>query len=94
MRGSFLPFKFIGDAAYSMRPWIYSFLKGERHGLPRRKNSLEFYPIKHSNGCEKDIRYSERKIENFTQDNGYVTSDYTGYCHCSSLITQFIYNSE
>ena len=37
MKGVFLPFKFIGDAAYSMRSWFYSPFKGEKDGLPREK---------------------------------------------------------
>jgi len=42
MRGSFLPFKFIGDASYPMQPWFYSPFKGERDSLPRRKVHWNF----------------------------------------------------
>jgi len=42
MRGKFLPFKFIGDAAYPMRPWFYSPFKGEKDGLPREKSYWNF----------------------------------------------------
>ena len=53
MKGAFLLFKFIGDAAYPMRPWFYSPFKGEEDGLSRendglsRENILEFYTFKH-----------------------------------------------
>ncbi len=42
MKGAFLPFKFIGDAAYPMRPWFYSPFKGEREGLCREKAYWNF----------------------------------------------------
>ena len=67
MRGSFLPFKFIGYAAYPIRPWFYSHFKGEMNGLPR--SPLEFYPIKHMYGRGKGIRYSQRKMVDFTEKN-------------------------
>jgi hypothetical protein len=37
MKGAFLPFKFIGNAAYPLRPWFYSPFKGEKDGMPRAK---------------------------------------------------------
>ena len=39
MSGTFLPYKLIGDAAYSMRPWFYSPFKGENVGLQGRNNT-------------------------------------------------------
>ena len=42
MRGALLPYKFIGDAAYLMRPWFYSPFKGEREGLSREKAHWNF----------------------------------------------------
>ena len=42
MRGSFLPFKFIGDVAYPMRLWFYSPFKEERDSLPRMKAHRNF----------------------------------------------------
>ena len=42
MRGSFLPFKFIGDATHPMWPWFYSPFKGEKNGLRRRKAHWNF----------------------------------------------------
>ena len=39
MKDAFLPFKFIGNAAYSMRPWFYLLFKGEKDGLSREKAS-------------------------------------------------------
>ena len=42
MKGAFLPYKFIGDAAYPMRPWFYSPFKGERTRLSRRKAHWNF----------------------------------------------------
>ena len=42
MRGSFLRFKFIGDATYPMWPWFYSPFKGEKYGLSRRKAHWNF----------------------------------------------------
>jgi len=37
MKGTFLTYKFIGDAAYSMRPWFYSPFKRKKEGLSRKK---------------------------------------------------------
>jgi hypothetical protein len=37
-----LPYKLIGDAACSMQPWFYSPFKGEKEGLPRYKQHLNF----------------------------------------------------
>ena len=42
MKGAFLPFKFIGDAAYPMRPWFYSPFKGKRDRLSREKAFWNF----------------------------------------------------
>ena len=42
MKGAFLPFKFIGDAAYPIRPWFYSSFKGEKDGLSREKAFWNF----------------------------------------------------
>ena len=42
MKGAFLPFKFIGDAAYPMRPWFYSPFIGEKDGLSREKAFWNF----------------------------------------------------
>ena len=42
MKGAFLPFKFIGDAAYSMRSWFYSPFKGKKNGLSREKEFWNF----------------------------------------------------
>jgi DDE superfamily endonuclease len=42
VKGAFLPYRFIGDVAYSMRPWFYSPFKGEKEGLPRRKAHWNF----------------------------------------------------
>ena len=42
MKGAFLPFKFIGDAAYPIRPWFYSPFKGEKNGLFRKKAFWNF----------------------------------------------------
>jgi hypothetical protein len=36
--GCIFAIKLIGDATYSMRPWIYSSFKGEKLGLPRAKH--------------------------------------------------------
>ena len=36
MKGTFFPFKFIGDTAYPMRPWFYSPFKGKKDGLLRK----------------------------------------------------------
>ncbi len=33
MSGTFLPYKLIGDVAYTMCPWFYSPFKGEKNGL-------------------------------------------------------------
>ena len=48
MRGAFLPYRFIGDAAYPMRPWFYSPFKGEKEGLSRKKAHWNFI---HSSTC-------------------------------------------
>ena len=37
MKYTFLPLKFINDAAYPMRPWFYSPFKGEKDGLSKEK---------------------------------------------------------
>ena len=42
MSGAFLPYKFIGDAAYPMRPWFYSPFKGEKMGLSKEKQYWNF----------------------------------------------------
>jgi hypothetical protein len=42
MRGAFFPYKFIGDAAYPMRPWFYSPFKGEKEGMSREKAHWNF----------------------------------------------------
>ena len=42
MKGAFLPFKFIGDAPYPMRPWFYSPFKGEKDRLSREKAFWNF----------------------------------------------------
>ena len=42
MKGAFLPFKFIDDATYPMRPWFYSPFKGEKDGLSREKAFWNF----------------------------------------------------
>jgi hypothetical protein len=35
--GAFLLYKFIGDAAYPMRPWFYSLFKGEKEGCQEQR---------------------------------------------------------
>ena len=47
MKGTFLHFKFIGDATYLVRPWFYSPFKGKKNGLSIKKSLLEFYTIKY-----------------------------------------------
>jgi hypothetical protein len=42
MKGAFLPFKFIDDAAYPIRTWFYSPFKGEKGGMPRTKAHENF----------------------------------------------------
>ena len=42
MKGAFLRFKFIGDAAYPIRRWFYSPFKGEKDALPREKAFWNF----------------------------------------------------
>ena len=42
MRGKLLPYKLIGDAAYPIRSWFYSPLKGEKEKLPRAKCHWNF----------------------------------------------------
>ena len=42
MSGLFLSYKFIGDAAYPMRPCFYSPFKGEKAGLSREKQYWNF----------------------------------------------------
>lgn len=42
MKGAFLPYKFIVDVAYPMRPWFYSPFKGKREGFPREKAHWNF----------------------------------------------------
>ena len=36
--GTFLPYKLIGEVAYSMHPWFYSPFKEEKVGLSRENN--------------------------------------------------------
>jgi len=46
MKVAFLPYKLIGDATYSMRPWFYySSFKGEKEGLPRTKHIGTSYSL-------------------------------------------------
>ena len=42
MKSAFLLFKFIGDAAYPMRPWFYSPFKEKKNRLPREKAFWDF----------------------------------------------------
>ena len=42
MKDELLPYKLMGDAAYPMRPWIYSPFKGEKDELPRIKTHWNF----------------------------------------------------
>jgi len=37
MKGTFLPYKFIGDAIYPKRPWFYSPFKGKKEEFFRKK---------------------------------------------------------
>jgi hypothetical protein len=42
MKGAYLPFKFISDATYLIRPWFYSPFKGKKDGMPRAKAHWNF----------------------------------------------------
>jgi hypothetical protein len=67
MRGVFLPYKFIGDVAYPMRPWFYSHFKEEKEGLTRKSDAQ--YPIEHAHGCKKGVWDFERKMADFNEIN-------------------------
>ena len=53
MSGVFLPYKFIGDAAYPMRPWFYSPFKGEKEGLSKSKVYWNFIQSSTRTAIEK-----------------------------------------
>jgi hypothetical protein len=42
MKGELLPYKRMGNVAYSMKPWFYFFFKGKKDGLSRAKAHWNF----------------------------------------------------
>ena len=91
IKDKFLPYKFIGNCACLVWPWIYSLFKGCAKDLQSYNENLEFHSKFHSHVYKTCFRNLKRQMANYYKKSWYIITVYSKYNYYMYCTTQYVY---